>query len=593
MTSPLALERLQQGDRVDPRDIEQLPPGAQMVSLLGVNYAHVKTEDDGDLYVTTRAMPFLQNLQPENWYEKDWFETHREKLDGTSTVYAVPTREVNGTSIRLVVKYNRVGQHVPIETKVIYEVLNAEFNGPFEEFALVEEMRYSRYGPDDLRIRSQLPFGIYVPPERMQLWQTGRSKTKIASKIARHPGIEIDILRDYILIYLWLEGIDVVQAHELGLLSQKAADALTERATNDLQAKGYRVLDMKPTHVIVQESPDGKLVEKDGGTRYGLVDFELLQRTPEHEEEVKRSRRSEYLWRQRDRFAPNHGPFPAHLQPVNLLGVDYVYGHVESTNGALWVVGRDPALFDYFLPERWRKTPQIQLQPNHETYYTLSKDQVHLVWKVVQLGERAETDSGDPDSEAVRAHGFNSPFEEFAIALRLRQAGIRTIYPRAIYRTGLSSQTGTPVADRSRYESHAALRDPAAKPILRPEYDYITVWGYWNGTDEMLANRDEGYFRGVNGKQLQAMGILNEARLRSLLDRKRQRVRNVGMDFVRLRPEQVIFSVDSKGALIAGSDGNLETRICNFQFIRWPVLTETLKEPSTAPVIIDPYAPRR
>ena len=283
MTSPSTLEQLRRGDSVDPDDVEQLPAGAVMVSLLGVNYAHLKTKDDGDLYATMRALPFIQNLQPENWYEKEWFETHREKLDGTSTVYAVPTREVNGTSIRLVVKYNRVGQDVPLETKVIYEVLNAEFNGPFEEFALVEEMRHSHYGPKDLKIHSQLPFGIYVPPDRMQLWQTGRSKAKIASKIAKHPGIEIDILRDYILIYLWLDGIDVMQANGLGLLPDHKVETITQRATTELQTKGYRVLDMKPMHVIVQETPDGKLVEEEGQTRYGLVDFELLQRTPEHD----------------------------------------------------------------------------------------------------------------------------------------------------------------------------------------------------------------------------------------------------------------------------------------------------------------------
>ena len=576
MTSPSTLEQLRRGDSVDPDAIEQLPPGAVMVSLLGVNYAHLKTKDDGDLYVTMRALPFIQNLQPENWYEKEWFETHREKLDGTSTVYAVPTREVNDTSIRLVVKYNRVGQDVPLETKVIYEVLSAEFNGPFEEFALVEEMRYSNYGPDDLKIHSQLPFGIYVPPDRMQLWQTGRSKAKIASKIAKHPGVEIDILRDYILIYLWLDGLDVVQANGLGLLPDDEVETITQRATTELQTKGYRVLDMKPMHVIVQETPDGKLVEEEGQTRYGLVDFELLQRTPEHDQEVKKSRRSEYLRRQCDRFEPKGAAFPTHLQPVRLLDVDYVYGHVESTNGALWVVGRDPGLFDYFLPERWRKTPQVQLLSDHETYYTLTKDQIHLVWKVVQLGERPEIESGDKESQAVRAHGFNSPFEEFAIALRLIRAGILTVYPRAIYRTGLSSQTSSRIVDHSRYESHASLVDPNGKPILRPECDYITVWGYWNGTDEMLAKRDGGYFRGVNGKQALDMGIMSKKQLHHLMERKRKRIRAVGMDFVRLRPEQVIFSLDSKGELIVLEDGNLETRICNFQFIRWPALAGML-----------------
>ena len=50
-------------------------------------------------------------------------------------------------------------------------------------------------------------------------------------------------------------------------------------------------------------------------------------------------------------------PMPAHLKAINLLGVDYIVGHAESTGGLLWVVGRDPDLFNYFLPERWRRTP--------------------------------------------------------------------------------------------------------------------------------------------------------------------------------------------------------------------------------------------
>jgi hypothetical protein len=575
--SKSAIERLQRDDQIDPNDIKQLPTGALMVSLLGVNYVHVRTKDEGDLYVTLRALPYLGNLQPENWYEKDWFESHREKLEGTSTVYAVPTKEVDGTSIRIVVKYNRVGQDVPLETKVIYEVLNAEFNGPFEEFSLVEEMRHSTYGPGDLTIRSQLPFAIYVPPERMQLWQTGRSEAKIAGKIAKHPGVEIDILRDYMTIYLWLEGIDAVQAHDEGLLTEAELHGLTARAIDDLKAKGYRVLDMKPMHIIVQETGEAELTHKDGQVHYGLVDFELLERTPEHDQEVKQSRRNEYLWRQRDRFSPKETPFPAHLKPVSMLGVDFVHGHVESTGGALWVVGRDPALFDYFLPERWRKTPQIQLQQGHETFYTRTKDQIHLVWKVSRVGERPEPEDGTNEAPTVLAHGFNSPFEEFAIATRLRQAGIPTIYPRAIYRTGHRSQMETAKSDRRRYDSHAGLRSPNGKAVLRPGYDYIAVWGYWNGPDEMLANRDGGYFKGVNAAQAQTMGILNEAQLKELLDLESRRLQEVGMDFLRLRPEQLLLSLHLAGTPLLDADGRMETRICNFQFIRWPALVEMLK----------------
>jgi hypothetical protein len=30
------------------------------------------------------------------------------------------------------------------------------------------------------------------------------------------------------------------------------------------------------------------------------------------------------------------------------MGVDYIYGRAESTGGILWVVGKDPDLFNYF-----------------------------------------------------------------------------------------------------------------------------------------------------------------------------------------------------------------------------------------------------
>jgi hypothetical protein len=117
-----------------------LPPEVMIVKLQGIHYAHLKTGDGGDLYVTKYGLPFLENLKPENWYEREWFRHNRERLNGTSTVYKVPTRPVGGRTIDLVVKWSRVGQDVPLETKVLDDILSAEFNSPFEEFALVESV---------------------------------------------------------------------------------------------------------------------------------------------------------------------------------------------------------------------------------------------------------------------------------------------------------------------------------------------------------------------------------------------------------------------------------------------------------------------
>jgi hypothetical protein len=164
-----------------------LPPQCSTKTLLGVDYVHFKTADGGDLYLTRFGVPFWKNLLPENWYAREWFESKRERLEGTSTIYKVPTRTVNGKSLNLVVKWSRVGEVVPLDTLTINKFIHAEFNSPFEEFSLLMELRRGELGPGGIHIRTQRPMGIYVPSERLQDWQTGRSEDKIRAKIARHP----------------------------------------------------------------------------------------------------------------------------------------------------------------------------------------------------------------------------------------------------------------------------------------------------------------------------------------------------------------------------------------------------------------------
>ncbi|MCX7722646.1 MAG: hypothetical protein N2379_06240 [Verrucomicrobiae bacterium] len=122
------------------------PPG-EPVSLLGVDYQHIKTADGGDLYLTRYGLTFWPNLLPENWYAREWFEAKRERLEGSSVIYKVPTPTVNGRTLQLVVKWSRVGETVPLDTLTLAKFINAEFNSPFEEFALLMELRRGEYGP--------------------------------------------------------------------------------------------------------------------------------------------------------------------------------------------------------------------------------------------------------------------------------------------------------------------------------------------------------------------------------------------------------------------------------------------------------------
>src|SRR5271157_1065556 len=241
-----------------------------LVNVLGVVYAHVKTADGGDLYLTRFAERYQEHLDSYNWYERSWFNTHKVRLEGTGSVYRLPTREVDGKSLDLVVKNCRVGEDVPFNTHTLQEFCDAEFNSPWEEFSLVMEMRESRYGPRDLKINTQRPLAIYVPPEKMQMWQSGRSKARINRIRAKHPGIDVDILKQYKLIYEWIEGRNIKEVFGyIDINLEERTHHLTKinyHAMSDLNKKGYLVADMKPEHVIIG-GEDTKLIKEIGNTK--------------------------------------------------------------------------------------------------------------------------------------------------------------------------------------------------------------------------------------------------------------------------------------------------------------------------------------
>jgi hypothetical protein len=550
------------------------PASAQRVSLLGLDYMHLRTEDGGDLYLTRFGVPFWKNLLPENWFARRWFEAKRQRLEGTSMVYKVPTRMVDGHSLALVVKWSRVGEVVPLDTMTVNKFVHAEFNSPFEEFSLLMELRKGEAGPAAIHIRTQKPLAIYVPGKRLQLWQTGRSEDKIRAKIAQHPGIEIDILRQYVVLFGWIDGLDAVETAEyFELEGRERAEFLahtTSLVMHELRQKGYRVVDMKPAHVILRPRPDKTLLrERHGQPAYALVDYELLERTREHEQAVRSANRQIYLKHMARRFDVDTAkPLPVHLSTSNLLGVDYIFGRAESTGGLLWVVGKDPDLFNYFLPERWRRTPKRKLSRHNQIYSTRTKDDVNLVWKVSRVGELPWLQNPEALRQAAREYGINSPFEEFACAIELGRKGIKTVYPRAIYMTGRRSRGARLPADDRRYADLQNLVTPDGETVLRREYDYITVWGFWNGPDELLAAQDGRFYHAVNAQQAFTTGLISAHSLEELMELKASRLAQHGFEDLNPKPDHLLISFDDTNRLVLGPTGKLEVRLCNFEFVR-------------------------
>jgi len=550
------------------------PSDAVAIHLLGVDYSHLKTSDGGDHYLTQFGRAFWRYLQPENWYEREWFAGNRQRLEGTSMVYRVPTRPVSGRSIDLVVKFSRVGEEIPMDTFTINKFVNAEFNSPFEEFSLLMELRQGRMGPQSVQIKTQHPLAIYVPSRRLRLWQTGRSEAKMKAKIKTHPGIEIDILRQYVVVFGWVKGLDAVETAIQRGLDGEARDRFLAQVNSlvihELAQKGYVVADMKPQHVILRPQPDGTLLrDRNGQFVYALIDYELLHRTPEHEQAVRSATRRFYLKHMARRFnTATSKPVPSHLKAVNILGVDYIFGHAESTGGLLWVVGKDPDLFNYFLPERWRRTAKTQLSEDNQVYYTETKDDINLVWRVSRMGDLPWTYGRSFRKQAIHEHGFNSPFEEFAIAMDVSRGGLRAVYPRAIYMTGSLRDSNRALKDDRRFAAVSQLLTPEGKPLLGRDRDYITVWGFWNGPDDMLAQDDTRRYRALDTGVANQKGLIDEATLETLLALKASRLRRCGFEDLHPKPDHLLVSFDHDGTLLRDSDGKPDIRLCNFELVR-------------------------
>ncbi len=569
--------------------MEELISKRSLVNVLQVVYSHTKTSDGGDIYLTRFAEPYREHFEINNWYERDWFEEHRIRLIGTSSVYKVPTREVNGRSLDLVVKNCRVGEDVPLDTHTLQEFYDAEFNSPWEEFSLVMEMREGAYGPREIKVKTQRPLAIYVPPDRMQPWQSGRSRSKINRIHAKHPGIDLDILKQYKLIYEWIKGENLPEVFEHIDINDEEIVGHLKRINYivlaDLDRKGYLVADMKPEHIIFSETDSVRIEElgrsgnngdaykrqvdllyqliKEGS--YSVIDYELLLRTTRHEEEVKNSRRHHYLDDQRDRFKPTS--LPAHLRRTEILGVPYIYGNAESTGGHLWVVGRNARLFDYFLPERWRKTPSLKLSDKKEVFYTITKDNIHLVWETSRVGELPGEEDGGSDDPMVRQYGIKSPFEEFAIAQRLKELGIPTVYVRAIYMTGTTKIE--PSVDFRKYDSHKDILDPEGNPVLRENHNYITIRGYYNGPDYSVAEQGPLYMP-IDLSRAVYQGNIDEATCQMLFHKVKENLKRAGYDGSLLKANDLLLAIDSKGKIMNNTHGEPEVIICNFELI-WKI----------------------
>ncbi len=537
--------------------------------IFNVPYTYIVFANGDELYVTRYGLPFLENLFPENiWTDAEWFNRNSVRLCGTSCLYKVRTRSGQGLTRDVVIKWNRMGQEIP-GAELDEALLDADFNSPFEEFSLVMELRRARNAGED-RMVTHKPYAIYVPAEKISLWQSGRREDKFERLVSSHKDVSIDIRRLYAVIYEWIRGTDAAELCAQGSITNHEIEQLTLQMDDMLCAKGFRVRDRKPQHIILRKiGHDAFLKDRHGEYRVGLIDFELLERLPDRESQVRRIRRSAYLQKQKDRFNPDVvPPLPPHLSRVNLLGVDYVYGRVPATSGALWVVGLDPDLFEYFLPEKWEQTPHIKLSVDHEIFYTMTKDNIHLVFKLSKVGMTPDLDPFKARERRIIEHGYNSPFEEVSLAFQLSRAGLPTIYPRGIYQSGHKIGVADYLVSDMRLDSHQSLRTPSGGQVLVRDRDYIIIYGYWNGPDEKLSQKDSDYYEGIDALRAYKEKIIDRNEYLRLMHVMKGRLHEAGLEDLNLKGSHFLLSFDSAGNIIRNADGVPEMRYSNFEFLK-------------------------
>ena len=553
-------------------------PSEMTVRAFEVEYGRVRTLEGGDLFITRYGWPFLAHLLPENWYAEGWYAKAGERLSGsTGRVYRVPTKPVNGNSIDMVVKFSRVAQEVPLvigssfpDEVLAEDVANARFNSPVEEFGLVMEMRRGTFGPRDIRMLAHRPLAIYAPPEAMELWQSGRSHGRFHAHkrlLAGNQGdsrlaIELDIKRPYVLIYGWLKGENAEEIWEAGDITEGELRELTRRVTEELRAKGFRVLDNKPKHFILRrQGNNGAVIRRAGKLVYGLVDFELLERTAGYQRRFRSAQRSRYWEMQSHRWEEPSSGLPPHLNHMKILGVNYLFG-IGPNGGKIWTVGNCPDLFDFFLPDRWRRTQRRKLSPTNEVYRTRTRDDIHVVYRRSRMGETPSVDPYYEHWKRIREYGYNSPFEEFAIAEHLRQAGLPTAYPRAVYRTDHKSTRTGQVLDDHRYVSHADMMTPEGERILSSDHDYYTIWGSYRGIDPQKHYRRHGHWGFIDVEKAHEDGLLDAQLCQRVVIITRARLAAIGVAEGDLDNSDFLLRFGEHGALRRDASGELDVTWC-------------------------------
>ena len=122
------------------------------------------------------------------------------------------------------------------------------------------------------------------------------------------------------------------------------------------------------------------------------------------------------------------------------------------------------------------------------------------------------------------------------------------------------------MSDRRRYQSHQALTTPQGEPILRPDHDYIKLWGFWNGPEGM-GEQGGGLCESVNLIQAAQRELITFEQIPIFITRMQTLLGSLGYHSVGLSGHHMLLTIGPDGQIMRGADDLYETRLCNFEFV--------------------------
>jgi hypothetical protein len=102
---------------------------------------------------------------------------------------------------------------------------------------------------------------------------------------------------------------------------------------------------------------------------------------------------------------------------------------------------------------------------------------------------------------------------------------------------------------------------------MRPDHDYITIWGYWRGLEDAEACTDVPRWAAIDTAQACRAGMLSREQLEEIVTRQAAALAEAAYEDLNLRGEHIILSHRPGGSFKTDAAGQIELRHCNFEFV--------------------------